>query len=485
MKIVFILTILIGLTQAYGVSLNEFSSSSHEVQSIESGTAALAQRLNMIERAKKKIDVEYFIYDTSLAARIFTEALIRKKMNHPEVKIRIIVDYFQLSKSLSSFEIWALKEHDIEVKQYNPTSILNLKNVTNRNHRKILAIDDSEAIVGGRNMASEYFDLKPGFNFSDRDIWVKGDIVKNISQSFEKFWNFKKTITPRRPKEPVRRHGQERHYYAQKRNFERKSLHAKVFSSLLNPQDEKDQEIIQLRENIIEKGNAILMQEPIYRVDEIRFIADGPDWKLEDHGLTGKEFYTLMGEAKKEISIEVPYFYLQQTEEDFFKELQEEGIAVNLLINSKKASNEFAINYIVLREGVKLSKMGFQVYLNQGKLFNYQDLPSKDLSEKTIWGVHAKTLIVDDEMTWIGTLNMDPRSIQRLNSELAIVIKNHAFTERVKQHFSYRINEAKQMLNGKVSGENLSEKDPSELDGFLEYMARIKTFPMYLFENQI
>lgn len=485
MKSLLLFILFLGVTEAYGLSIDESSLSQHEVQTIESGTAALALRLKLIEAATKKIDVEYFIYDTSLASRIFTEALIRKKKNHPEIQIRILVDYFQLSKSLSSYEAWALIEQGIEVKHYNPAMLFNLANVTSRNHRKILAIDDSEAIVGGRNMASEYFDLKSGFNFSDRDIWIKGEIVKRISESFEDFWNFKKTIQPRKLKEPVRRRGDDRHYKSRKRHYDRRVAHAKKFTSMLNPDDEAERDIISLREEIIRKGNVLLNEEPVFTVKDIRFIADGPDWKHPDHSLTGKEFYELMNEAREEISIEVPYFYMQETEEDFFKQLRSKDISVNLLINSKKASNEFAINYIVLLEGMKLSRMGFNVYLNQGKFFNYVELPSQELSPKTIWGVHAKTLIIDNDQTWIGTLNMDPRSVQRLNSELAVVIKDQAFTERVKYHFSTRTNDAKKMRNGKVKGEDIAEKDPSKLEGLLEYIARIKTFPMYLFENQL
>lgn len=485
MKFILLVIFLLVLGPVYSRSFDQSSRSVHEVQSIESGTAALAMRLNMIERARQKIDVEYFIYDTSLASRIFTEALIRKKRENPQIKIRILVDYFQLSKSLSSYEAWELKQHDIEVRHYNPSSIFNLRNVTSRNHRKILAIDDTEAIVGGRNMASEYYDLKPGFNFSDRDIWIKGEIVGTISQSFDEFWNFKKTISPKKPKEPVQRFDDDRHYRSQKRVYDRKSSEAKEFTSLLNEKDEDDLEIIRLREKIILMGNSLLAREPVFSISDIRFIADGPDWKLDDHSLTGKEFYELMGDAQSEISIEVPYFYLQKSEEDFFRALKERNISVNLLINSKKASNEFAINYIVLLEGMKLSRMGFDVFLNQGKLFNYQKLPSENLSDKTIWGVHAKTLIVDDKETWVGTLNMDPRSIQRLNSELAVVVKDLPFSQRVRHHFNQRIKAARPLENGNVDGESVMDKDPSELEGFMEYMARIKIFPMYLFENQI
>lgn len=485
MKILLLIILLLSLGPVYSRSIDQTSHSIHEVQSLESGTAALALRLDMIERARQKIDVEYFIYDTSLAARIFTEALIRKKRESPQIKIRILVDYFDLSKSLSAHEAWELKKHDIEVRHYNPSSIFNLANVTSRNHRKILAIDDKEAIVGGRNMASEYYDLKPGFNFSDRDIWIKGEIVGAITQSFDEFWNFKKTLAPERPKKPVKRHGDDRHYRTQKRVYERKSSEAKEFASVLNDEDDDDLEIIRLREKIIHTGNLLLAQEPIYSINEIRFIADGPDWKREDHGLTGKEFYELMSRAQIDIAIEVPYFYMQEPEEDFFKKLRENNISVNLLINSKKASNEFAINYIVLLEGMKLSRMGFDVFLNQGKFFDYQKLPSGSLSEKTIWGVHAKTLIVDTQETWIGTLNMDPRSIQRLNSELAVIVKDGPFSQRVKSHFHQRVKAARPMENGKVDDGKVMEKDPSELEGFMEYMARIKTFPMYLFENQI
>lgn len=152
----------------------------HLVQSLETGTQALAKRLDLIERAQHSINLEYFIFDTSAASRIIVEALVRKKINFPQIEIRIIVDYFSISKSLDKFYSRALYDVGIKVHHYNDAFLLNLSSITNRNHRKLFSVDGTEAIIGGRNMASEYFDMYEKFNFSDRDLWIKGPIVKSI-----------------------------------------------------------------------------------------------------------------------------------------------------------------------------------------------------------------------------------------------------------------------------------------------------------------
>lgn len=63
-------------------------------------------------------------------------------------------------------------------------------------------MDQTRAIVGGRNIADEYFDMGESYNFLDRDIYVEGEIVQNTAQSFQKLWSSYPTDVVERPPIP-------------------------------------------------------------------------------------------------------------------------------------------------------------------------------------------------------------------------------------------------------------------------------------------
>mgnify|MGYP001627419674 CR=1 FL=1 len=458
----------------------------HVVKSIETGAAALEIRLQMVERARASIEVEYFIFHNSDSTRIFVEALVRKKLANPEVKIRLLVDYFALSKSIDAFDAHALIERGIEVRYYNPVFLLNIPKVSHRNHRKIIVVDQKEALLGGRNMGDEYFDLRPRYNFLDRDIWVEGPIAAEVTESFDSFWESVNTRVPAKPRPPSRNpHDRSPGIYlAQKRNFERKLLAAQRFASPFVEGEIEDDRLIALRRRFHELGGRLLAEEPAFTVSGIQFIADGPDWKIEEHRMTGRLFYTFMDQASKQVDIEVPYFYLQKEERAFFTGLRERGVNVRLLINAKNASNEYVINYITLIQGLEFSRMGFEVFLNEGRLVDFDELPVAVPSPKARWMVHAKTMSVDESIVWIGTLNMDPRSVQRLNAELGVVVFDEAFTKHVKRNMQLRMAGSLAVENGLVE-RNGQKVDPAEADNLWELIQSLKTLPFYVFENQI
>ncbi|MBC8371070.1 MAG: hypothetical protein H8E25_13810 [Planctomycetes bacterium] len=61
--------------------------------------------------------------------------------------------------------------------------------VNHRMHNKCLIIDNQAAIVGGRNQADEYFGWHEAANFRDLELICFGQVVPQISQCFDRFWN--------------------------------------------------------------------------------------------------------------------------------------------------------------------------------------------------------------------------------------------------------------------------------------------------------
>jgi putative cardiolipin synthase len=488
MKNLFLLiTLLVALfnVPSWAQSTDASSTEEHRVKTLEYGAQALQLRLEMIERAERSIEIEYFIFDKSDAAHLVVEALLRKKRQNPNVRIRIIIDYFSLAKNLDPNYTIAMMDKGIEVKYYNNVFLLDLARVTHRTHRKLVIVDGREAITGGRNMADEYFDLKKKSNYLDRDIWVEGPIVQAMEESFNHFWDHPRRVKlPKKPSKPARlmndRTGSD--YRHAMRRYEEKLRTGVKFAQIFDPNDAEGARLIALREKVREIGQRQLALEPTFTVKSIRYISDGPDWKKADDRLSGRIYYEMLETAEKHIVMETPYFYLQDDEENVFKRIKEKGVHASLLLNSKRSSNEFAINYICLLEGLKFSRMGFDLYLFQGDWMSAGEVAKTENFEGTLWMQHSKTMLMDNHITWIGTLNMDPRSVQRLNAENAIVVDDEAFNARVMEHAMSRIGRSDHVVNGL----NVKDgKNPAKSGGILEELRKLKTWPFYIFENQI
>ena len=56
-------------------------------------------------------------------------------------------------------------------------------------HNKLLVMDNAVGIVGGRNIADVYFGVSEDHNYRDLDVLTTGPIVREISASFDLFWN--------------------------------------------------------------------------------------------------------------------------------------------------------------------------------------------------------------------------------------------------------------------------------------------------------
>ena len=57
-----------------------------------------------------------------------------------------------------------------------------------------MIMDNSFALVGGRNIGNEYFGVSDKINFRDMDIAAVGPIVRDVSKMYDYFWNGKWSV---------------------------------------------------------------------------------------------------------------------------------------------------------------------------------------------------------------------------------------------------------------------------------------------------
>lgn len=365
----------------------------HQLSLLDVGIDSLATRLRMIEEAQNSIDLEFFIYELDTSSRLISNALARRAREG--LKVRVIVDFAR-----------KLQDAGVEIRYYNTAGLLRFFAIQHRTHRKMLIVDNRMAIVGGRNISDDYFDLSHHYNFIDSDIWIKGEIVHSISKSFDLYWNSEWTETPE--------------YEEELSNEE-----------LLNQTERSNDAIGWLKEKGVDESlKQLLRKRPtltsIHTCSDIQFITDHPGSGVEKR-VVYKAIVELAKEAKQTIRIESPYLVLRQDGLEDFRNVSSRGVSLNVLTNSLYSTDAYytvAALLPMLGEFQKLPTLNLYAY--KGRELKQPNGSYQDKAvSSTRWGVHAKRAIIDDQILVVGTYNIDPRSAN-LNSELILICRGNS-----------------------------------------------------------
>ena len=118
-----------------------------------------------------------------------------------------------------------------------------------------------------------------------------------------------------------------------------------------------------------------------------QFVVGGVDTNKESVKMC---YLSMIRSAKKRIRIQTPYFIPDASILDALKAAAAAGVQIELMIPGIKAS--FFLDPVTTYYSGQLLEYGAKIYKYQGY-------------------IHAKTMIIDDEMCAIGSVNMDMRSL--------------------------------------------------------------------------
>src|SRR5262249_3628881 len=134
---------------------------------------ALRAAYDAIENAKRLVCLEVYIFRSDDTGRAFAELLCRKASQG--LKVYLIYDSFGCYDSDSEmFE--SMRRAGVRVQEFNPIWPWNCEygwRPVNRDHRKLLVIDNDIAGLGGLNIADEYAGswVTPSRDKSEIDFW--------------------------------------------------------------------------------------------------------------------------------------------------------------------------------------------------------------------------------------------------------------------------------------------------------------------------
>ena len=401
---------------------------------LEDGSGAMVTRAWLSEHAEKTIDIQYFIFSTDNVGLIACDYLVRAADRG--VKVRLLVDDIMVDADTE--DILTFSSHkNISVKIYNPGVNLgknlfhkikkfttDFRTANQRMHNKTFVVDDKVVITGGRNIADEYFDYDHEYNFRDRDILLVGKASKKVTQSFNEFWNspLSKNVT-----EVIN---------SKKLNTTSVNRFDNLHEYACNPYNFWPQ-IRQRIENLPETFNRIKNSGELVWTNNVRFISDIPGKNDGQEGLHGGAITTtallnLVKNAKSSIAIQTPYLITTALSRNVFKKAIEKGVKIRILTNSLASTDNLEAFSGYQKDREALLKTGVQIFEFRPDAAERSKIMTGELKlpHKPIFGLHAKSMVIDKKTTVIGTFNLDPRSAN-LNTECIVVVNSEKVAKGV------------------------------------------------------
>jgi putative cardiolipin synthase len=400
---------------------------------LSTGVDALLTRIVLADAADRTLDLQYYIWHDDLTGRHLANAVLRAADRG--VKVRMLLD--DLGTNGDDSVLLALASHpNIEVRLFNPVasrhfkrlgSALEFGRVNRRMHNKAMIADNEAAIVGGRNIGDEYFGASSDVSFGDLDVLTFGPVVPKISTAFDEFWNSEAaypierlTGHPADPETAAAYRAKLAAFVASERDSPYVTQVERRFSEMLEPGAVN-----------FSWGEATLLYDDPAKITRS---PDDPDAHLMS------QFKTLSINPAHDVLIVSPYFVPGKKGVEWFREQTARGVRVTVLTNSLAATDVAAVH------------AGYQRYredlLDAGvRLYELKPAASEDPSEKkkSILGsskasLHAKTYVFDSTSIFIGSMNLDPRSVT-LNTEIGVYCESAPLAAQVVDGLTPKLDE--------------------------------------------
>jgi putative cardiolipin synthase len=417
---------------------------------------ALTVRLDMIDLSESSLDAQYFIWQNDPTGILVIRHMLLAADRG--VRVRVLVDDIQLKGLVD--RLAALDDHpNIEIRLFNPFSVrlryqlgllrlaefaIDGNRLNHRMHNKLIVADNHIALLGGRNIGDDYFGFSKERAFVDSDLLISGEVVPDLSSGFDRYWNsrwaYPVSALVSLPPTP--------------RNLSR--LRARI--------DERLQQQPDLLSATApsERGNAFAKLRTGPPLITSAAIVDDPDvsWFDRPEELAA-ELTAVAESAQHRVLVVSPYLVLSPALLEVAQSLISRGVKIAVLTNSL-ASNDVVIAHAAYaRYRQKLLENGIELYeFRHDAAFGR--VPGAKYSS-----LHAKYILFDDDVIFLGSMNLDPRSLY-LNTELGVVLRsprlagelNQTFETMIEPDNAWRVTSEHDGLRW-TSSAGILEKDPA------------------------
>ncbi len=387
------------------------------------GPYAFDARLTLAAMSTVSLDVQYYHFEGDEAGRTLLRALRDAAVRG--VRVRLLIDDLYTSKLDELFLEFAAHPNT-EVRLFNPfvasrqrgqagryiADIFDFKRLNHRMHNKMFVADGVSAIIGGRNIANEYFLRSEADNFIDMDAFVVGKLVEPLAALFDRYWNSD-------PVYPLRSIAQTELTPPQLRaSFEQRTGP----QTTPPPPPLPSTDILgygPLREDLSDGKIGLLWGEAYAFADHPDKPFDGEvGGDLLETSVTYNIIEPMM-KAQKTVVISSPYFVPGPKGMALLRELAGRGVKITVMTNSLGSTDEPVVHIGYSRYREEMLRLGIDLY----------ELSSSGVKRNTrlfhfgsgLGRLHTKLLVIDGQVAFIGSMNFDPRSAT-INTELGAII---------------------------------------------------------------
>ncbi|KHL04641.1 UNVERIFIED_CONTAM: phospholipase D [Mumia flava] len=448
---------------------------------IPSGEEAYATLLTLADRAERTLDLQYFIIESDNSVR----ELMRHVLAAAErgVRVRMLVD--DLHSDGRDLAFLKFSSHkNIDVRLFNPfpggrmsnltrylSGAAEFRRVNRRMHNKAFIADNALAVTGGRNLGAEYFTQNQTTNFVDLDVLAAGPAVRQLSSAFDAYWNseFAYPVQALAP-EPTAAHPPEQkegNYpppVTMPRRPEGAPQHIDVPTQPIDTgSGSSEPSSGQVVSHVEQRRNQTDLvspapEEPLplkpaprdwFLADQIargrlrlewapaQVIVDRPAKVSGDKVEPGGErlaqtLLHMIDDARREVVLISPYFVPGKRGVEVAKHLEERGVRLRVLTNSLAATDAPIVHVGYAKYRGELVDDGVELYELRPTLGDRPKMFGTFRSSQA--SLHVKSIVVDRSTLFVGSMNIDPRSIA-LNTETGLIIRSPVLSEAVARLF--------------------------------------------------
>jgi cardiolipin synthase C len=413
------------------------------VVSIPGGRTAFASRVLLAREATGSIDIQTYIWRAdATGSMLFNEMLQAAQRG---VRVRLLLDDANTNRQIDAILAMLAQQPGIEVRLYNPFVsrgsralgfLGDFGRLNHRMHNKTYIVDSQVAIVGGRNLADEYFEATEDTSMADLDAMAVGAVVPIVSRDFDEYWNSPSAypvgailagVTPMTLEA-----------FAQYVQDQLAGPSMAAYREALT--DTPDVQRL-LNGGLVSGGLALeWTTAQLLSDDPAKTLSPGTDSQLQ----MLPKLVAALGQPTRDLAMISPYFVPGDSGTAVLTGLVRRGVRVRILTNSLAANDVAATHAGYAKARVALLQGGVELY-ELKPTADRSERRVKDIASSSKSGLHAKTYAVDDDRVFVGSFNFDPRSTN-LNTEIGMLFESPSlasrlsvFLDKVYPDLAYRV----------------------------------------------
>lgn len=173
----------------------------NQVRLLCAGGETFPAMLAAIAGARRSICLETYIFEDDRTGRRFGDALIERA--GAGVTVRVIYDAIGGFGMADAF-VDGLRAAGVQLIEYHPVAPWRARfNLSRRDHRKILVVDDELGFTGGLNISDDYAPIADGgAGWHDLHCELRGPVVIDLARLFRRTWIAEGGASYRAPDHP-------------------------------------------------------------------------------------------------------------------------------------------------------------------------------------------------------------------------------------------------------------------------------------------